>query len=277
MDNRSTNRNYRYETEHFILRQVTEEDAPALLQCYSDPAAVALMNDDNCQKGFLCPTLADMQEYIRYWNEEYDNGYYIRPAVVQKATGQALGTLEVFGGETGVLRVDLRTDYEREDVLRELYRLAVEEFIRDFPMGAMVTKAVPAAGARRKVLAELGFAGPERFRDYPDYYRMPAEKMRDMDERSLSELLDAVLEIDKASGVHPDVYVVEECAELIKELTKAQRGKGSTESVVDEACDVLTTVAILLREYGVGKDETERRIRFKATRALERFRRSGEI
>lgn len=30
-------RNYRYETEHFILRQVRSEDAPALMACYSDP------------------------------------------------------------------------------------------------------------------------------------------------------------------------------------------------------------------------------------------------
>lgn len=165
---------YRYETAHFILRPVTQDDAPALLKCYSDPAAVALMNDDNCSRGFLCQTLEDLQAYIRIWQSED----YARPVVLDKQSGEAVGTLEIFGGETGVLRVDLRTDYEREDVLRELYQLALEKLMEDFPMGALVTKAVPAAAARRKVLGELGFSGPEGFRDYGDYYRMPMRRMR---------------------------------------------------------------------------------------------------
>ena len=57
-------RGYQYETVSFLLRQVSPEDAPALLRCYSDPRAVALMNDDNCLRGFLCETLEDMQAYI---------------------------------------------------------------------------------------------------------------------------------------------------------------------------------------------------------------------
>ena len=168
------NRGYRYETEHFLLRQTTVEDAPALLKCYSDPAAVQLMNDDNCSRGFLCGTLEDMEAYIRIWQGEG----YARPAIIDKQSGEPVGTLEIFGGETGVLRVDLRREYEQEAYLRELYQLALGAFTRDFPMGALVTKAPPAAAARRKVLGELGFAGPQRFRDYPDYYRVPVSAMR---------------------------------------------------------------------------------------------------
>ena len=163
-------RDYSYESENFLLRQVKKEDAPQLLRCYSDTAAVALMNDDNCLRGFLCETLEDMQAYISIWGQED----YARPAVIHKGTGQPVGTLEVFGGETGVLRVDLRTDCEQEGVLQALYSLAATEFMRDFPMGAMGTKAPPAAAARRKVLAGLGFSGPEGFRGYGDYYRKGA-------------------------------------------------------------------------------------------------------
>ncbi len=166
-------RNYRYETDRFILRQVTREDAPELLKCYGDPAAVARMNDDNCVSGFLFQSLGEMENAIRFWNGDD----YARPAVLDKQTGAPIGTLEIFGGEMGVLRVDLQSAWEREDVLRELYQLAVKDFMRDFPMGAMVTKAPPVAGIRRKVLAELGFTGPESFRGYSDYYRMPAQKI----------------------------------------------------------------------------------------------------
>ncbi len=145
-------RDYSYESENFLLRQVKKEDAPQLLRCYSDTAAVALMNDDNCRRGFLCNTLEDMESYIDIWQGEN----YARPAVIDKRTGEAVGTLEIFGGETGVLRVDLRTDYERPEVLRELYALAVERFPKDFPMGAVVTKAVPEASARRAGLLGAG-------------------------------------------------------------------------------------------------------------------------
>ena len=99
-------------------------------------------------------------------------------SIIDKQSGEPVGTLEIFGGETGVLRVDLRREYEQEAYLRELYQLALDDFTRDFPMGALVTKAPPAAAARRKVLGELGFAGPQRFRDYPDYYRVPVSAMR---------------------------------------------------------------------------------------------------
>ncbi|WP_330558172.1 DUF3795 domain-containing protein [Acutalibacter sp. 1XD8-33] len=167
---------YRYETEHFLLRQVKKEDAPELLRCYSDPAAVALMNDDNCVGGFLFRSLEEMETAIHFWNN--DVFQYARPAVIDKRTGEAVGTLEIFGGETGVLRVDLRSEYERPKVLRELYSLAMERFPRDFPMGSMVTKAPLSAPARREVLGELGFTGPEEFREYGDYYRLSFAEMR---------------------------------------------------------------------------------------------------
>lgn len=179
METNERHQNYRYETEHFTLRQVREEDAPALLRCYSDPGAVALMNDDNCVGGFLFTGLNQMREAIHYWN--HDIFEYARPAVIDKSTGEPIGTLEVFGAEkggSGVLRVDLRGDYETPETLRELYRLAADRLIVDFPMGAMVTKAVPEAAARRQVLEELGFFGPEDFRGYGGYYRMPAQAFR---------------------------------------------------------------------------------------------------
>lgn len=168
---------YRYESEHFLLRQVAPEDAPGLLPCYSDPAAVALMNDDNCNKGFLCPSLEDMQQYIGFWLDEYRNRMYIRPVIIHKPTGQLLGTIEAFGGELGVLRLDLRADWEKPEVLAELLKLAVEEFPQDLPMAGMVTKAIPAAKTRREVLEALGFLGPEEFRGFKDYYRWPVRRL----------------------------------------------------------------------------------------------------
>ena len=96
-------------------------------------------------------------------------------------------------------------------------------------------------------------------------------------QRTVEELIGAVYELNQASGMDSGVYAAEECAELIKELMKEQRGKGSRESLVEEACDVLLTTAILLKKHGVEKDEIENRIRFKASKALERWQDSGEV
>lgn len=173
MHEKNPSRDYHYETQRFFLRQVQAEDAPALLCCYSDPEAVARMNADNCLRGFLCRNVEELQSYLAIWQSED----YARPAVIDKSTGMPVGTLEIFGGETGVLRVDLCSEYEKTEVLRELYALALERFPKDFPMGAMVTKAPPSAPARREVLAELGFSGPEEFRGFEDYYRLPVRKL----------------------------------------------------------------------------------------------------
>lgn len=47
--------------------------------------------------------------------------------------------------------------------------------------------------------------------------------------------------IDHISGISQSTYVIEECSELIKELMKEQRGKGSEENILAEACDVYST------------------------------------
>lgn len=88
---------------------------------------------------------------------------------------------------------------------------------------------------------------------------------------TLDEAINGVVKVDSESGVGQNIYVIEECSELIKALTKEERGKGSKEDIVDESCDVLTTVAILLRGMGVSKEEIEDRIYTKCARAIERW------
>lgn len=73
------------------------------------------------------------------------------------------------------------------------------------------------------------------------------------------------------------VYVIEECSELIKELMKQQRGKGSEKDILAEASDVLTTVFVLLTQYGVTEDFVKEQILYKCNRALERYNRNGEV
>ena len=90
-----------YETKHFILRMVTMEDAQDLLCCYSDRKAVVRMNADNCGTDFYFAAPDEMKAYIAIWLQEYTQGAYVRFAVVDRETGRAIGTAEIFGGERG--------------------------------------------------------------------------------------------------------------------------------------------------------------------------------
>lgn len=94
---------------------------------------------------------------------------------------------------------------------------------------------------------------------------------------SVDEAIKAVSEINTSSGVSRNVYVVEECSELIKELMKQQRGKGSEKDILAEACDALTTIFVLLNQYGVSRSFVREQILYKCNRALERYQQNGEI
>ena len=101
---------------------------------------------------------------------------------------------------------------------------------------------------------------------------------------SLKNAISAVAKLDSTSGVPQSVYVVEECSELIKEcselikmLMKKHRKKGNDAEIIDEACDVLTTILVMLHQYGVDEQTIRQNIIAKCSRALERYENSGEL
>lgn len=84
---------------------------------------------------------------------------------------------------------------------------------------------------------------------------------------SLKNAISAVAKLDSTSGVPQSVYVVEECSELIKEcselikmLMKKHRKKGNDAEIIDEACDVLTTILVMLHQYGVDEQTIRQNI-----------------
>lgn len=101
------------------------------------------MNDNNCDFGFYMESEEKMQKTIEYWLGFYTKKYFIRFAIVDNATRNAVGTIEGFGGETGVLRVDILSTYERESYLSEIFDFAKENFHKLFENNYIVTKAIP--------------------------------------------------------------------------------------------------------------------------------------
>ena len=115
-----------------------------------------------------------MCSYIGVWLKEYALGRYVRLSVVDRAEERVVGTVEIFGGESGVLRIDLPVRYEVRMFLEELLALARDEMARDFPMGRMCFKAHTAL--RRAAARAQGFL-PSDFRKGGDYweYRLNEE------------------------------------------------------------------------------------------------------
>ena len=146
-----------FETKHFLIRLIQPEDAENLIECYSDGKSQELFNADNCTGDFCIYTLDDMKACVGAWVAAYEQKEYIRFAVVDRSSGKAVGTIEMFGGDTGVLRIDVASFYEEAIYLEELVSVCVENFYDLFAAEVIATKAVPKAQSRIAVLLKAGF------------------------------------------------------------------------------------------------------------------------
>ena len=169
--------------EAFTLRQTGMEDWEDLMKVYSDPAAVPIFNSDNCTGDFYITRKEDMLRMIEFWQMEYGQRYYVRWSVIDRADGRAVGTIELFNrkaedffNNVGLLRLDLRSDYEKGDAIRSIMELLMPYVREWFGCDAVATKIPPCAAARREVLCAMGFAyRPEKVighdgTAYGDYY-----------------------------------------------------------------------------------------------------------
>ena len=146
-----------YETESFILRMVKIEDAADLLCCYSDRENVKTFNADFCTSDFYYSTVEEMENCIRFWLEEYQKQYYVRFSVIPTSNNKAIGTVEIFGGEAGVLRIDLSSEYNTENSFTEIIKLAIEQFIDDFKIDSIKIKTLNIS-EKINCIEALGFA-----------------------------------------------------------------------------------------------------------------------
>lgn len=153
------------ENENFKLRLIQEQDAQDLLKVYSDEKAVPFFNSDNCHGAdFHFTTMEEMDGTIRAWLSEYEGKGFVRWSVIDRAKGEAVGTIELFHRDAkdyftscGVLRLDLRSDYEEEDSITQILMMITESAYELFECSMIATKAIPAAGRRRKALTKAGY------------------------------------------------------------------------------------------------------------------------
>jgi RimJ/RimL family protein N-acetyltransferase len=164
-----------YHCENVTLKQTSMEDSEELLKCYSDEKAFPFFNADNCINNFQYLTLGQMQKGIQFWVNSYQSKRFMRWTISINQTSEKVGTIEMFNrgvlpgkGSHGILRIDLRSDYEAYPVIRDILQIANQHFYRDFQVDWIYTKAIPAAKERIIALQEMGYE-PVAF-ELPDYF-----------------------------------------------------------------------------------------------------------
>ena len=158
-----------YENESYILRMLSKEDKKDLLKVYSDDKAVPFFNSDNCGgDDFHYTTENRMEQAIEYWLWEYNRQGFVRWAIVSKTTDEAIGTIELFHRDAadyftncGLLRLDIRSDYEISSEIIEILRLIIEPAYTLFGCDKIATKAIDLAVERISALKDLGFKRSE--------------------------------------------------------------------------------------------------------------------
>jgi len=169
-----------YETEHFKIRKWEAEDVEGLFPCYSDPEAARYFNGDCCGDDFYYTDKEKFRECVEYWLSRYEARDFVRWSVLDKETGLLIGTLEVCpslkyavdGRKMGILRIDLKSEYERWPVLKELMDVLICHIYEDLEVASIIMKIQKDAGERQKLIKEYQFvdAKEECNISLEDYY-----------------------------------------------------------------------------------------------------------
>lgn len=153
------------ENDRYLLRLTQREDLDGLLSIYSDLNALPFFNSDNCHgDNFYYPTRERMQEALDFWDYSYKNGWFARMTIIEKQNGTIIGTAELcfrvsedaFNGMC-ILRVDVGSKYETEQVLAEVFGILAPHTDALLGSHGIVTKASIYAVERIKALKKVGF------------------------------------------------------------------------------------------------------------------------
>ena len=157
------------ENDRYTIRLFDNNDCDDLLKVYSDKNALPFFNSDNCDgDNFYYVTKERMAEAISFWKMAYDNGWFVRLSIIDKAISSVIGTVELClrvsedeFNNMGILRLDVRSDYEREDSLYDIFSLITPKLEEILGCKGVLTKAPIYAVERVKAIKKVGFTKSE--------------------------------------------------------------------------------------------------------------------
>lgn len=159
------------ESDKFILRLFQEEDCDELLKVYSDKNALPFFNSDNCDgDNFYYATQERMAEALAFWKMSYENGWFARLSIIDKTSSEVIGTVELclrvsedVYHNMGILRIDVRSDYEKDDALYDITALIAPRLPELLNCDGVITKVPIYAVERTKAMQKAGFTKSEQY------------------------------------------------------------------------------------------------------------------
>lgn len=160
-----------FENDKYLIRFVQESDTNELLAVYSDKNALPFFNSDNCHgDNFYYPDLEKMKNAVAFWLSAYPSKWFVRWSIIDKTIKKAIGSIELFHREAddafdnvGLLRLDLRSDYEKANIIEEIANLIIEPAYSLFYTDRIVTKVPLYAVERQEAFTKLGFQKSNEF------------------------------------------------------------------------------------------------------------------
>ena len=153
------------ENDRFIIRLFKKDDCDDLLKVYSDRNSLPFFNSDNCDgDNFYYHTKEKMENALDFWTMSYENGWFVRLSIIDKTTSSIVGTVELCVrvsqdefDNMGILRVDVRSDYEHEEELISIFSLVTPKMNEMLGCNGVITKAPIYAVERIKAIEKVGF------------------------------------------------------------------------------------------------------------------------
>ena len=101
-----------------------------------------------------------MKDTIAFWKRKY----YVRWTIIDKSANCAIGTIELFSGKTkdyfnncGLLRLNLRSDYEKQNTIEDILGIIISETRDMFACEMIATKVVSSTQERIRALEHMEF------------------------------------------------------------------------------------------------------------------------
>ena len=111
-----------------------------------------------------------MSAAVDFWLRSYETKWFVRWSVTDKTCAKVIGTIEMFHrkaeddfNDVGVLRIDLKSDYERSEVLQELFALFIPPAYELFDCTEIITKIPNYAVERADAAENIGFEKSDIF------------------------------------------------------------------------------------------------------------------
>lgn len=141
------------------------DDAEDLVSVYSDKNALPFFNSDNCHgDNFYYPNEDRMRQAIKFWLSSYSSKWFVRWTIIDKEKHEAIGTIEVFHrsandnfNHVGVLRLDLKSEYETSEEIFTIMNLIVPPTFDLFECEEIITKVPVYAVERIEAMKRVGF------------------------------------------------------------------------------------------------------------------------